>query len=503
MDSAPFGSPDGTHLTPRHTVALFESDIQSLVGSPRSCVVMGRRGSGKTAFVRRVLERLASDRSGVLPYADPTLAPSIDDLLAIELRVPAAARVDRWADTWHAAILRSLYTHLLYDRSLALLHDGERMLLRDSWDILLEESGESTVPVSVCAELSSIARREGDNHQYLRHGPWNELQAAMAELVAARSPVMIVLDYDAVTLPSAPGEWMRCQWGLIKAIDRLSRGALGTWLFIVATMREEHVVTLQSHGYDARLRDLLLTLETDRDDMLRFSSDLVRLVADRYSDQPGGAAEAAALLSGSQVRNEHRAVVEDCVEYILRHTRYVPRDFVRMANGLAARATKTGPFGPNHSPAVTAVVRGEARSIGLEQFASCAGCLTAMLAPEDILAIQLQHKVPGLTVDEGLRQAVRDIDFDRLDAAHLDRWRVDHIGEFAESLPDALWRAGLLGVDDATLEDGHARFFSLMNSEPALPTGSTYVFHPTLIDALGLRHGGPNDLPTTPVIEAP
>jgi hypothetical protein len=225
-------------------------------------------------------------------------------------------------------------------------------------------------------------------------------------------------------------------------------------------------------------------------------------------DVPG----VAGWLGVHEIENAERGVTELVEDYLLRHTRLLPRDLVEIGNGLSravanakARGAKTLP-----SETIRRVVDSCAAGIADVQLRVCANQIVADMMPANAVADGYAEVYLGDTgyargIDEILRQVLRTIQTDRFDGLALKHARDEasarlreHVRPGSELEPglhvlDVLWQHGLLGYDagDNGIED--IRFSASLDTTGFhLPLDRrAYVLHPCVAHTVRVRSVGP------------
>ncbi len=184
-------------------------------------------------------------------------------------------------------------------------------------------------------------------------------------------------------------------------------------------------------------------------------------------------------------------------DYLLSHTRLIPRDIISLGNELSEEVLRQKQAGRDHLPAaaLAGVVQRCAKRFGDSQLAQCANQISSDLMPENAalhnyseLFTSTQAYISG--VQEDVRSFVRMIGVDRFSRADLVALQevADLHFQEATDLASVLWQNGLLGYVDDT---GRRRFYSMGDVEQfhIPPDVGTYVLHPCLVHAVGgIRH---------------
>ncbi|MFY9865229.1 MAG: serine/threonine-protein kinase [Trebonia sp.] len=184
---------------------------------------------------------------------------------------------------------------------------------------------------------------------------------------------------------------------------------------------------------------------------------------------------------------------ETIEDYLLSHTRMIPRDIISLGNELSEevlRQKQAGHAGLSVE-ALQAVVQRCAKRFGDSQLAQCANQISSDLMPPNAalqeyseLFTSTQAYISG--VQEEVRSFVQMMGVDRFSRGDLAALQevVDQHFEKVTNLAAVLWQNGLLGYVD---ESGRRRFYSMSDVEQFHypPDANTYVLHPCLVYAVG------------------
>ena len=187
-------------------------------------------------------------------------------------------------------------------------------------------------------------------------------------------------------------------------------------------------------------------------------------------------------------------------DYLLSHTRLIPRDIISLGNELNEEVLRQKQAGHEGLPAAAlqGVVQRSAKRFGDSQLAQCANQISSDLMPKNAalhnyseLFTSTQAYISG--VQEDVRSFVRMLGVDVFPRADLEALQevADLHFEKATNLASVLWQNGLLGYVD---EIGQRRFYSMGDIEEFHfpPDVGTYVLHPCLVHAVGgIRHVQP------------
>jgi hypothetical protein len=195
-------------------------------------------------------------------------------------------------------------------------------------------------------------------------------------------------------------------------------------------------------------------------------------------------------VNGSWPGPDGDGAIED---YLLSHTRLIPRDIISLGNELSEEVLRTKQAGREGLPptALQGVVQRCAKRFGDSQLAQCANQISSDLMPQGAalhdyseLFTSTQAYISG--VQEDVRSFVRMIGVDRFARADLLALQevADLHFEKTTDLASVLWQNGLLGYVD---ESGRRRFYSMGDVEQFHfpPDVGIYVLHPCLMYAVG------------------
>jgi hypothetical protein len=238
-------------------------------------------------------------------------------------------------------------------------------------------------------------------------------------------------------------------------------------------------------------------LNWDREALLYLLEDKVtRLPAEFRMRPASGPRQSVTLrdwLGTPSVTNEwgSRERIED---YLIRHTRLIPRDVVSLGNELAEEVLRQKRAGRDRVPEadLKRIVARCAKRFGDSQLAQCANHVSSDLMPLGAAAhtyselyTSTQSYMEGVL--EEMRSILRLIGAVRFPRSDLEGLREIANPHFdgATDLGSVLWLNGLLGYVDVR---GKESFYTLGEIEELrLPSDvDTYVVHPCLASSVGL-----------------
>src|SRR5262249_23083104 len=214
-----------------------------------------------------------------------------------------------------------------------------------------------------------------------------------------------------------------------------------------------------------------------------------------------GAPEVQHWLGHRFIENRGRQVREPILQYLLRHTRLLPRDIVILGNKLSELVSQARHNGETEVPqeAIRQCVREVARSFGNEQLAICANHIASSGMPADAARRDYVEVYTGDTefsrglVDDlrALIQAIGKDRFDRQDLEVAMQLARERFGDSSDAL-SVLWQNRLLGYLEPSPDGPREVFFSEVSCDHFnLPLNQTdYILHSCMIDSVGVRAVG-------------
>ena len=406
--------------------------------------------------------------------------------------------VEKWMQIWERAIMRSLASHLLCRPELRQqLRDEQADEMKQSYGRLLDEFRR---PRSIYSQVRDIINQEQTAHQlsrYLDDPLWDDLEDLLSEVVGQCKPIYFYLDALDEEFGHAPMYWLKCQEGLFYQVMRMLRDhRLGGRLHIVICIRNIVMSSVYRSEHAPRYYNEphIRVLTWDRGSLLYLLQKKLQrlppsLLMRRATSGPPTIGDWLGV-NGHWPGPDGDETIED---YLLNHTRLIPRDIISLGNDLNEEVLRQKQAGHQGLPpaALQGVVRRCAKRFGDSQLAQCANQISSDLMPKNAalhdyseLFTSTQAYISG--VQEDVRSFVRLIGVDRFSRADLEALQevADLHFEKATDLASVLWQNGLLGYID---ESGRRRFYSMGDVEEFHfpPDVGTYVLHPCLVHTVG------------------
>jgi hypothetical protein len=505
----PFGNPDGSRADIEDLISEFVDfggnpafgHLATRANDSMVRVIVGKLGAGKTVYLRR-LQAFQSHQESV--YADPPQQslPKTEVIVKACQWFSDRVLVEKWMQIWDRAIMRSLASHLLRRPELRQqLSDEQADEIEQSYARLLDEFRR---PRTIYSQVRDIINERQTAHQlssYLDDPLWDDLEDLLGEVICRCKPIYFYLDAVDEEFSHAPMYWLKCQEGLFYQVMRLLRDhRLGGRLHVVICIRDIVMSSVYRSEHAPRYYNEphIRVLNWDRGSLLYLLGQKLQrlppsLLMRRATSGPATIGDWLGV-NGSWPGPDGDGPIED---YLLSHTRLIPRDIISLGNELSEEVLRQKQAGQEGLPpaALQAVVQRCAKRFGDSQLAQCANQISSDLMPQNAalydyseLFTSTQAYISG--VQEDVRSFVRMIGVDRFPRGDLVALQevADLHFEKATDLASVLWQNGLLGYVD---EAGRRRFYSMGDVEEFHfpPEVSTYVLHPCLVNAVGgIRH---------------
>jgi len=501
----PFGNPDGSRADIEDLISEFVDfggnpaygHLATRANDSMVRVIVGKLGAGKTVYLRRLQDFQAHQDSVYADVPQQSL-PKTEVIVKACQWFSDRVLVEKWMQIWERAIMRSLASHLLRHPELRQqLRDEQAEEIEKSYARLLDDFRR---PRSIYSQVRDIINQQQTAHQlstYLDDPLWDDLEDLLGEVVARCKPIYFYLDAVDEEFSHAPMYWLKCQEGLFYQVMRLLRDQkLGGRLHVVICVRDIVMSSVYRSEHAPRYYNEphIRVLTWDRGSLLYLLGQKLRRLppsllmrratngAPTISDWLG--------VNGDWQGPNGDGTIED---YLLSHTRLIPRDIISLGNELSEEVLRQKQAGREglSVAALQGVVQRCAKRFGDSQLAQCANQISSDLMPKNAalqeysdLFTSTQAYITG--VQEEVRSFVRMMGVDRFsrgDLATLQEVADLHF-EKATDLASVLWQNGLLGYVD---ESGRRRFYSMTDDEQFHfpPDAGTYVLHPCLVHAVG------------------
>ena len=304
-------------------------------------VIVGKMGVGKTLYLRRFRASASDDES---LYADKVRAddlPSTEDVIKTSQRFKVPFVTEAWQKIWRRAIVRCVISHLVANRRLR-PHLGDEL---PEWvgtyaDLLPTYDS----PCGIGAEVRDIVRSYHARDllwSYLEDRRWNDVEFNLAETLHGCPPIHLYLDGVDEQYSRAPMYWLKCQKGLFYAVMGLQRNEDLNRVHVVVCVRDVVLSSVLRGQHAGRYRDEphIRLLEWDHEAILYFLNAKIDRLGPEHRMLPA-VPGVRGWVGRDTFVNSARGAEESVEDYLLRHTRMIPRDVVTLGNALCKQVAK-------------------------------------------------------------------------------------------------------------------------------------------------------------------
>jgi hypothetical protein len=514
----PFGEPDGAKpdfKDLRRTFVEFDDErawggLATRPSDLSARVLVGRKGSGKTLYLRRQRDS-AAQSDDLFAARREQSPPDTELILKFANTTKGHERTELWKLVWNRAILRATLSHLLAEDSLRAQLDPRlaNSLLQDYRE-LFEQEDPSHHTLGVFSELKHFLQRDRTFHdidRYLHSDKWAHLKEDLKTAFRQSRPVCFYLDAVDEYYEAAPRLWLECQVGLFLAVMELLRDErFSSRLHVFVCLRDAVILRVLRSEHSTRYVNerYVRILEWDYKATRILLEHKIGQLPTELLTKPGLQNPVERWLGQSDRFVETRGQSEAITQYLLRHTRLLPRDVIIQGNILCHELAIAGWF-PDLSDGADPIREGVSAAssrFGRELLDRCAQHILADMMPED--AAQRGYSSTYLQKAAGLHEDVltklrtflaEDVKVERFSNRRLVQLEIRAAATFASDtdVMSALWLNGLIGFVDSA-KSGCGVFYSHRHAHDLfLPKGKKeFVLHSCLIDSVGIRpRGGP------------
>jgi hypothetical protein len=505
-----FGNPDGARADLSDFVDLTEIKRAAVFNSNSASVraVIGRKGSGKTLYLRKLAAEFRANPSTIAPNANevvlhespPTSLLLSEHVMKIGNMFPESSLTEIWQQLWNRAIVAAAATHLALNPRMSpyISREISSLILSDFRTVLGTRIAAARSPMTTLKYLIDRFTRSGSLNKHLNDPLWDDLETRVTELLADTPPLIFVIDAVDEDFAHAPAYWARCQKGLFYETMRLLRSpVIGARLHLLISIRDVvyHAVFRSEHAAryvgDPHLRLLDWSYEAAR----ALLDAKTRRLRDSVTGRMEPPASFVEWLGFSRVPNSY-GQSESVYDYALRHTQWLPRDIVTLGNLLGAAMDACRGSGTSMDTALfRRVVSDVATLSGHVQLGVAANQVVADEIPaeasrfgfvESYLSVH-EYREDRIDQIKAIIKGCGRMRFGRRDLLELQARGRHEFG--APDLASVLWQCGLLGYQPSDEES--AVFFTLDRlGRMRIPSDENeYVFHSSMHEVAGLELG--------------
>lgn len=508
-------------------------------------IIIGKKGAGKTFYLRALVRSISESSSSewiVFNEDNKLSAEFVSDLtrqarasyasLALKgVYVDSRARSrDFWTQCWERALFVACFqiitNHKGYRRSASKDELELEVSLKDFVD------GFYSIPTNSPIGAIEAFAHYSDHHytklsRFLSRPEWGAMASFLASTSRHVPLIAIVIDCLDDNFDAAPDAWLECQHGLFKSIfELLTRmDGFANRIHIMVSLREVVFSSILNTEHATRhlLDPKVAYITWNEAASAEFFRQKLNLLLDKKKslfEQGNASSHLSNLceqwLGFPSVSNGHTGKTESVADYILRHTRLLPRDIVVMGNAIEAALSQRQQENREMSERkLRQVVANVAQSLARESIFSCANEFIASLdymsdalSSEDVdelmdaeqsevnrTILQIKSSIADeiIAVMEkiGNRFFDREILVKALEKSPLNRFDDEENSFFA--IENILFRHGLVSYQ--VLEGENYKWISTWQQVPysdrsRLPKDALlYRFHSSLADLVPALYG--------------
>lgn len=473
-------------------------------------VLVGKKGSGKTLYLRRSYIRLKEDSvykenfNNILESVVQT-RPQTELILRFSQMFNGEFLTEKWRELWRRAIIRTFVTHILYSGKLDHIKKELPKKFSARFGKILSKA---KCPINIFSQVIEIINSVNTGRDFNRFCDdilWAEVDYILGELIRDAKPIYFYIDAIDEEYQHAPMYWMRAQKGLFYCVMQFLRDErFGGKLHVIISIRD--------HVYSSILQSEHETRYFDRNhiSILKWNAISSQFLLEqklKYLDSKyflmDGVKDAYHWVGAEYIENNVRSVKEPFVRYLIRHTRAIPRDIIMIGNDICdivLKAKEGNLDQKDFEIKIKMLISNNAKRFADEQLLITSNHLTSNMMPS--MAVELgidQMYVGGYTGEQEylnlsilykskIIQIIKKIGRDRFSNDDLLFAKVyaKEIFEIDSDLNvfDVLWQNGLIGY---SYDNEYSVFFDEESTDFVLPMNkSGYVFHSILIDRLDL-----------------
>jgi hypothetical protein len=512
----PFGPPDGARADfeeIRRTFVDFSGyaaheDLVRPGNDHSTRLIVGKKGVGKTVYLRYF--QVNADQNDSLYATNVShTPPATEDVVRIcSFYDRPALAAEAWGWIWRRAIMRALVSHLLWIPELRshMTPQQVKALTRTYEDRL----GDLNKPHSVYEEAMSTAVEAMSKDSLrleLRHRQWSDIEVLLGEILSEMPPIFFYLDSFDEHFGNAPMYWLQCQKGLCLQVLDLYQDRRFDRLHVVVSVRDL-VYSSLLHGQHATKYSgtpHIRVLDWDYEAIRHFLHEKCRQLPPEFRMDPDRKG-VPGWLGKEEIVNQARGIYENLEEYLLRHTRQIPRDVVQLGNELCMRVEQAKAKGETElsDQAIRGAVATASRRFAEEQIAICANHLASDSMPSEAgretIADYYMSEMYADNVRDELCSFIAQVGTDRFPLDKLKEALAQaggiHLSSHQRPL-DVLWMNGLLGYDDPDDPQERSHFYGArdMPDFNFRDDVEWYVFHPIVGHKVNIKPTGPRVRP--------
>ncbi len=431
--AGPFGTPDASRADAKEDYLQIPGatpDLKDVAGRFRERIVIGKKGAGKTMYLRTLQQKLTNQgfnkidnefeqfnewivfseifqlQSQDVIDLSRTFKRAHAMLISKNISVDHKSRArELWTRVWECALTASIYKLIFSSTDKKVLTDCQKYVrqtspLNEKYSYIEKFFSDLPPAISPVIMIKHFKSTHSDDigslRDYLSSPHWDILYELLSSIVNRVPQIAIFIDAIDDSFDQAPESWLECQEGLFRSIFRvLNRGDdFSNRVHVIVALREIALSSLLHSEHASRyLSDSHVRyISWDESTARSFLFEKISHFPKRSTPIKNEEVDVSRYpfdywLGMSRVVNVERNVKEPISDYILRHTRLLPRDIVIMGNAISQASQRRVAEGREFSEAkLRQTVHEVSKSICLEAvFSSVNEFLSSMDYVAEIL----------------------------------------------------------------------------------------------------------------------
>jgi hypothetical protein len=371
----PFGSPDASRADAHDSyipITGAAPDIHHLKRKLQERIIIGKKGAGKTIYLKTLMEALPRVSDGgasgenwyvlreifslsteqVLGVSQSTRRYHSAIMRTTDIYVDPKARAkDLWMKCWENAIIATIYWIFFSksaDQRFRKIKDDivNAPDFRDDMEFIHKFMNQLPQKPSPIIQIKAFLQLSGPKLSGLRRYSddlnWDLVYSLLSSLVSNAPPIAIFVDAIDDDFDKAPEAWLDCQEGLFRAIFKFLNRAdnFSSRVHVVVALREVAYSSLLRSEHasryltDSHVRYITWDISAAKSFLVQKLKTLTGTPLALENLDPVEAPIARWL--GFEKLTNGRNTQELVLDYVLRHTRLLPRDIIIMGNALCA-----------------------------------------------------------------------------------------------------------------------------------------------------------------------
>ena len=500
-----FGNPDGSRTEIDIMMSefiMFDNKYSSSgVASPddlKTRVIVGAKGAGKTVYLRRMQANLKMNSSIYVNGIEQEL-PSTDLVVRFGQCFSEPEITEKWMYAWKFAILRSVISNILKNNewNQDVLESDKNKLLGYEGIIFPHYNVAMTIYSEIRNILSNYSSRISFN-EYCEKREWDEIESIIGNILKMLPPIYFFVDSVDEEYAHAPMYWLRCQKGLFYRVMRLLRKDIyGNKLHVIISIRNNVMASVCESEHHTRYinEEHVKILKWDYLTIRYFFESKISNLKSCYFINEGKENNIYNWLGIDVIHNNYRNINESIIQYVLRHTRLLPRDIIIIGNSLAElKAMKINNIDFDICKAIRKKVSKCAKTFGNELLQICANQINNNEMPKGAAHREYSEVYTSIkeykeSTSQIMKEILSKITTDKLSWSQIELLQEEERKKLGENskMIDVLWQNGGIGYIEEGPNGKIEVFFNEEDPEFLLPKNKkTYMLRSCLVDAIGI-----------------